>query len=52
MITNKGRALNILFERLQRAANSKHEGWNEEESLKSVRPTFVLPTDFGLWPNH
>ncbi|CAD6592998.1 MAG: hypothetical protein ASARMPREDX12_006647 [Alectoria sarmentosa] len=36
MITSKGHALKILFERLSQAADSKQDGWREDETLKSV----------------
>lgn len=35
IITKKGRALNVLFERLHRAADSQ-DGWKEDGVLKSV----------------
>ena len=36
MITNKGRALKVLFERLHRAAYSEQDEWKEEKALRSV----------------
>lgn len=36
MITSKGRALKVLFERLSQAADSNQDGWREDERLRSV----------------
>ncbi|KAL8762520.1 MAG: hypothetical protein Q9184_001480 [Pyrenodesmia sp. 2 TL-2023] len=35
IITNKGHALNTLFERLHRAVDVEHADWEEKETLKS-----------------
>ncbi len=37
MITNKGRALGVLFDRLHLAADPEQDGWKEDEGLKSVQ---------------
>ena len=36
LIIKKGRALDVLFDRLHRAAESKQDGWKEDKALKSV----------------
>lgn len=36
MITNQGRAVNVLFDRLQLAVKSGQDEWGEDEPLKSV----------------
>ena len=37
MITNKGHALGVLFDRLHLAADPEQDGWKEDEGLKSVQ---------------
>ena len=46
IITKKGHALNVLFERLHRAADSNHDGWKEDAVLKSVFLTSTSVTIF------
>ena len=36
VITQKGRALNFLFARLNRVLDSQNKGWDEDDDLKSV----------------
>lgn len=35
-ITNRGRALDIIFSRLKLAIDPNQQGWDEEESMKKV----------------
>ena len=46
IITKKGRALNILFERLRRAADRERNEWKEDEALKSVSALYQLGGQF------
>ncbi len=50
-ITEKGRALNVLFNRLLRAASSGPDGWEESPQLKSVRIANPWATYFGQHPS-
>lgn len=44
LITNRGRALDVLFTRLKLAMDPNQKGWNEEEeSMKKVRPISPPP---------
>lgn len=36
LITNRGRALQVIFRRLNKALDLKQKGWHEREDLKSV----------------
>ena len=45
-ITKKGRSLKVLFERLHRAASPTEAGWDENETLKSVRFASYQLRDF------
>lgn len=42
VITNRGRAIDVLFTRLKLAMDPNQQGWNEEESTKKVSMVSLL----------
>lgn len=41
-ITNRGRALDVIFKRLKLAIDPNQQGWDEDESIRKVNPAFHL----------